>query len=54
MPLRNKRSHSEISPDASFHFPGHRELLNTADADNKDEQEKLDAPAGRTRRNKKS
>ena len=54
MPLQNKHSHSEISPDASFHFPEHRKLLNTADADNKDEQEKLDASADQTHRNKKS
>ena len=52
MSLQNKHSHSEISSDASFHFSEHRELLNTADADNKNKQEKLDASANQTCRNK--
>ena len=43
--FQNKYFYFEISSDAFFHFSEHRELLNTINADNKNEQEKLDASA---------
>ena len=43
--FQNKYSYSEILSDASVHFSEYRKLLNIVDADNKNEQEKLDASA---------
>jgi len=51
--LKIIRFQFEILLDAFFHFSEHKELLNTADADNKNEQEKFNASADQIHRNKK-
>ena len=48
----NKHFYFKISFDAFFHFSKYRELLNTADADNKNKQEKLNILADQIYKNK--